>query len=61
MQNTQFARLMFCKKFTTMDKNLSLTFLGKIQNEFIGSRYGGVGMTEVILSHMIMLKLSKSG
>lgn len=35
-----------------MNKNLALTFLGKIQNEFIGSRYGGIEMTEVILSHI---------
>lgn len=35
-----------------MNKNLALTFLGKIQNEFIGNSYNGVGITEVILSHI---------
>lgn len=35
-----------------MDKNLALTFLGKIQNEFIGSRYMGIEETENILTHI---------
>lgn len=40
-----------------MNKNLALTFLGKIQNEFIGSKYNGVGITEVILSHIAEEKI----
>lgn len=40
-----------------MNKNLALTFLGKIQNEFIGSSYNGVGRTEVILSHIAEEKI----
>ena len=35
-----------------MEKNLALTFLGKIQNEFIGSRYQGIEVTENILTHI---------
>lgn len=35
-----------------MNKNLVLTFLGKIQNEFIGSRYRGIEETEIILTHI---------
>ena len=35
-----------------MNKNLALTFLGKIQNEFIGSRYLGIEETENILTHI---------
>ncbi len=40
-----------------MNKNLALTFLGKIQTEFIGSSYNGVGRTEVILSHIVEEKI----
>ena len=35
-----------------MNKNLALTFLGKIQNEFIGSRYMGIEETENLLTHI---------
>ena len=35
-----------------MNKNLALTFLGKVQNEFIGEHYMGVEETEHILTHI---------
>lgn len=35
-----------------MNKNLALTFLGKVQNEFIGEHYQGDEETEHILTHI---------
>lgn len=35
-----------------MNKNLALTFLGKIQTELVGNKYMGTDRTESILSHI---------